>query len=871
MWSFKKIWFQLHWLIGISAGTVLVLIGLSGAVFSFHEEVLDWLNPGTSSVTLRDAPELSPSALAQAVQASGETRRIDRITVYSEPGKSAQLTFAAEPGQRRGEVVFADPYTGKVLPEQKGKDFFEWVESLHRWLLLPRDDGKPITGTLAFCLLILSLSGLYLRWPAKPLSLRTWLTFNVQRKGRPFLWGLHSVAGTWALVVYVMLTLTGMYWAFDSFRAPVDRWLGAPSRSAARAETQAAQEAARKAPQAPLVPTALEPAWNSFKQTAPGWQFAQVRVPLRADQAVQIYWFDASAPHDRARNQLAVKLDGTVQRDERFADLPPGRRALLALYPLHIGTYFGLTGRIIVTLAGLMLPLFAITGWMLYLDRRRKARAINNEQGALVDDSVVASNAIAVIHASQSGHAQQLAARTVARLRSAGQPAQLLSVAQLNLHSLQQHAQVLWVASTFGEGQPPDTARRFARMLEQATGTPLAQQRFALLALGDRQYGAFCGFGKSLAVQLQRLGASTLFPIIAMDGEDDAAWHAWSAQLAEHWGTANLQELVPAEENTDPPEAAFHAWALSARTHCNPGSVGTPLHRIELTPPAGLSPQWQAGALVEVCPQHAPDVVKEWLQTRHLDGDALVTWRGQSTALRNALAACVLPDADVQALSPQQLADQLHLLPARSYSVASLPQDGVIQLLVRQTILDETQGQKPRLGLASGWLTQHAALGSTVMLRLVENASFAPFETPGWPAIFIGNGSGYAGLRGHLLDRIRNGQYENWLIFGERQRANDSYAQDEVREWLEQGQVQRADHVYSRDAISNTSQHRYVQDALREAPAQLRAWKARGAVIYVCGSYDGMATGVDNVLTELLGEAGMDELIASGRYRRDVY
>ena len=44
MWSFKKIWFQLHWLIGISAGTVLVLIGLSGAVFSFHEEVLDWLN-----------------------------------------------------------------------------------------------------------------------------------------------------------------------------------------------------------------------------------------------------------------------------------------------------------------------------------------------------------------------------------------------------------------------------------------------------------------------------------------------------------------------------------------------------------------------------------------------------------------------------------------------------------------------------------------------------------------------------------------------------------------------------------------------------------------------------------------------------------
>ena len=223
MWSLKRIWFQLHWFVGITAGTVLVLIGLSGAVYSFHEEVLDWLNPGTASVLHRDAPVLSPPALMQAVQATGEQRRIDRITVHAEPGRSAQLSFAPEPGQRRGEVVFVDPYSGKVLPEQHGEAFFEWMERLHRWLLLPRDDGKSVTGTLAFCLLFLSLSGLYLRWPAKPFSWRTWLTFNVNRKGRPFLWGLHSVAGTWALVVYVMLTLTGVYWAFDAVRAPVEK------------------------------------------------------------------------------------------------------------------------------------------------------------------------------------------------------------------------------------------------------------------------------------------------------------------------------------------------------------------------------------------------------------------------------------------------------------------------------------------------------------------------------------------------------------------------------------------------------------------------------------------------------------------------
>ena len=138
-------------------------------------------------------------------------------------------------GQRRGQTVFVDPYTGAQLPEQHGTEFFEWVERLHRWLLLPRDDGKPITGTLAGLLLMLSLSGLYLRWPRRPLSWRIWLTFDPALKGRSFLWGLHSVAGTWALVAYVVFTCTGMYWAFGVVRSTVDGWAGVPPRVAAPA------------------------------------------------------------------------------------------------------------------------------------------------------------------------------------------------------------------------------------------------------------------------------------------------------------------------------------------------------------------------------------------------------------------------------------------------------------------------------------------------------------------------------------------------------------------------------------------------------------------------------------------------------------
>lgn len=62
-----------------------------------------------------------------------------------------------------------------------------------------------------------------------------------------------------------------------------------------------------------------------------------------------------------------------------------------------------------------------------------------------------------------------------------------------------------------------------------------------------------------------------------------------------------------------------------------------------------------------------------------------------------------------------------------------------------------------------------------------------------------------------------------------------------------------------------------MQDLLRAASAELRRWIADGACLYVCGSLQGMAQGVDDVLRETLGEDALEALLAEGRYRRDVY
>jgi sulfite reductase (NADPH) flavoprotein alpha-component len=198
----------------------------------------------------------------------------------------------------------------------------------------------------------------------------------------------------------------------------------------------------------------------------------------------------------------------------------------------------------------------------------------------------------------------------------------------------------------------------------------------------------------------------------------------------------------------------------------------------------------------------------------------------------------------------------------REYSIASIPADGRVHLLVRQE--RHADGQP---GVASGWLTAQAALQSEIDLRLRPHANFRIGANARRPLILVGNGTGLAGLRAHLKARVAAGLTHNWLVFGERQEAHDAYHRDEIQAWVVQGALFRADLVYSRDG----AEQRYVQDQLRAAADDVRAWLEEGAALYVCGSLEGMAAGVEAALVDIIGAEAVERLTEEGRYRRDVY
>ena len=839
---FKNVLFQLHWLLGITAGAVLAVMGLSGAVLSFEDELLRAANPGFAEIAEHHADRQHPLALSELVPLlqAGSERPLQRLRIDATGQRPSVARFAGG----KDHWVYFDPYSGERFSALRGQAFFDFVEDLHRHLAAG-ERGKWITGSCAIALLFFTLSGLYLRWPRRWWHWRSWLAVEWKRSGRGFLWSLHSVVGTWVLLIYLMSALTGLWWSFDGYRSAASTLLGVPPAAKHQVATDASLDLHR-----------IEATLYALPGVRAG--FIDLRMPEKPGQAlnVRVMAGDPSqrgGHHDRAHDLLQLDpASGAVLDARPYARQGAGGQLATSVFALHSGSYFGVPGRVVVMLSSLGMSLFFITGWMLYLDRRRSQRAARGLRQALPMPASDAGNAAwLVVHASQSGLGEQLAWRAAAQLQAAGHAVQVLPLARIDAALLLRASSALFVLSTFGDGEPPDAARRAARQL-LAQALDLSGLQFGLLALGDRQYPHYCGFGRQVDGWLIGNGARALFERVDVDAASVPALRRWQQELGALTGIVTDDSVLPAATQ-------MHEWRLLGRDRLNPGSVGGAIWRIRLAAPADV--QWQAGDILHIAPRHNAQHAGAVLKAHGLDPLQPLLVDGHPRTLLALASERELPEADA-ALAVQDaclwLAGQ-PLLPSREYSIASCTDDGVVELVVR--LVHDASG---RAGLGSGWLSLHAPIGAGIVARVHRNPGF--HRVIGAPMVLIGNGTGIAGLRSLLREAARAGEHGHWLLFGERQRAHDFLFADEIEAWQADGHLARVDLAFSRDGDGG-----YVQDRLQAATGTLRDWMRRGAVIHVCGSLQGMAEGVDQVLRTALGDEAVEMLLENGRYRRDVY
>lgn len=877
---FKKTFFQIHWFLGITAGLVLSIMGVTGAIYSYEQQILKWINTDSYTVQAQSGPKLSPAELYQHFKQQNPEMQINSVSLDASPTGSSTVNIAKE-GARRGYNMMVNPYTAEVLPEIKGREFFQFIQQLHRYLTMG-PVGKQITGACALMLIFFVLSGLYLRWPKRH-SVKQWLAVKPQLKGRNFIWDLHAVVGTWVVIFYLILACTGLYWSYDWWRNGMFKVLGVErpqpemqqgqggrggaeqGRSAGESRGEGAGERGprsegqrenrgegrEKGVDDTLLLTALNKSWAGFQnEFNDKYSTVTFNIPKKADGELKLSFTDVEVQHERARNNATYNYqDAAFTSVEMYEDKKLNEKIMSSMLPVHRGSFFGPIYQFFAMVASLLMPLFFVTGWMLYLKRRKQKKlTLAARQGATAIDIDPNAKPWLITYATQTGVSEQLAWRTATALQQAHQPATVKAVQQLTLADLQQAEQVLFIASTYGTGEAPDLASSFEKKIMSGQAD-LSHLHYAVLALGSKEYSdTFCSFGHRIDQWLKNNGAQQLFTTIEVDNASNEHIQQWNAALAQ---STQLELQAMDIDKT------FDHWTLVKREVLNPGSLGAPAFNLEFKPEHEA--QWQAGDIAEIQPGNSAERIAQFLAAHQIPAGTVVASMQQR--IEDILWNRDLTQPIFPFISSEELLNQLPVLPTREYSIASIPSQQILRLVVRQQ-----QDASGELGLGSGWLTQYAALNAPIALRIRSNDSFHLVDD-NRPIICIGNGTGIAGLMSLLHTRNRQDYNENWLIFGERQRAHDFFYQETLEAWLTVGTLKRLDLAFSRDQAEKV----YVHHKLREQADELKTWVNNGAVIYVCGSIDGMASDVDQALIDILGESTVDQLRQDGRYRRDVY
>jgi sulfite reductase (NADPH) flavoprotein alpha-component len=532
-----------------------------------------------------------------------------------------------------------------------------------------------------------------------------------------------------------------------------------------------------------------------------------------------------------------------------------------------------------------------------------------------------------VLYASQTGNGRRIAERLGRSLEAAGLSARVVAAGDYALRELSAERVLYVVASTHGDGEPPDDARGLIDTVLSRRAPKLEQLSYAVLALGDSSYPQFCATGRALDARLGELGARRLAERIECDVDFEAKATGWIEQSVTLARAAlpsqapKLSVVVPRREKALATREAPLAIEVLANQRITSADAERDVRHLEFALPSeGFS--YTAGDALGVWIDNADALVarvlestglagevaveidgvsrplSEWLtRERELtrvarpliealaarSGDAtLAEWLRPEAAgeLRARLKQLQVPDllaAHPAAWTPEALVRALHPLSPRLYSIASAPEAVGEEVHLTVAVVDEIHDGQRHLGVASSHLAR-LEVGATVRAFIEKNTRFRLPSDASKDVIMIGPGTGVAPFRGFVQAREAVGATgRHWLFFGGRHLERDFLYQTEWLSALKKGVLTRLDVAFSRD----TDRKVYVQQRLLERGAELYAWLEAGASVYVCGDAERMAPDVHAALVTVIATHGgrsredaehyLADLGAARRYLRDVY
>lgn len=403
---------QLHLWVGLILLLPLVMMGVTGAVLVYAHDIEHLLGQGDPPAT-EVGEWRKPSDLIEAAKAtSSEPGRIPIAVRWpikvgepaavrlSRPGMAnerpqfrggQQGVGAPQPvNQTQGRVpvqspfagslqIFIDPVSLQILETQRAMTgWVRFFHDLHGHLFIPGGLGRELVGWLGVAMLVMGCSGIYLWWP----SAGQWKSaFTVRRKAKGLRLNreLHGAVGIWSLLLFMLVNFTGVYLAFpQQISAAVNSvWLGRDMR--------AAMFQARVEPMRGGTPITLDAAVGLALAKVPDARFLNAFLAVRPDQAVRIGLIRSG--HIEGAPIITVIVDtwrGSVVDVFDPRTLTTGETVIAWQRALHYGEGLGGIYKFLVFVSGVIIPIFAVTGFLMWWIKRRNRRAGERSRRAIL-------------------------------------------------------------------------------------------------------------------------------------------------------------------------------------------------------------------------------------------------------------------------------------------------------------------------------------------------------------------------------------------------------------------------------------------------------------------------------------------------------
>jgi uncharacterized iron-regulated membrane protein len=368
----KKLIGQLHLWLGLASGLVVVVVALTGSILVFEEEIDGWVNKDFYYVQQpAGAKRLPVDHLLQQAQAFDTAVKITNIRIEtSDPERT--VVFVGQKKKNKYQVA-VNPYTGQVIRSiDLNKRFFSVVLKIHRQLLM-NDVGKAITGASCLIFILLVITGLVLWWPQKMRGLKQ--RVNVKWKGtaKRLNWDLHAVSGFYVHIFIFLIAITGLTWSY--------KWFNDAIFLVFDGKTQKKMVAPANTSRQPITAGYFENIYTAANARLPYKGAMNIVIPAQDSLAITISKENHEASIDNITDFLYFEQgSGTLLKERLYDKETTGYKVRRIAYPIHTGRLYGWPTKILAFISALVAVSLPITGFRIWLGKRKKKKPVKRMQ-----------------------------------------------------------------------------------------------------------------------------------------------------------------------------------------------------------------------------------------------------------------------------------------------------------------------------------------------------------------------------------------------------------------------------------------------------------------------------------------------------------